>query len=148
MEHIRLHRGAGLLVCDGRKALILVNEGFPGHEALRVAQEQEQELPSHTADMGTDRPGLMRQAAGPGSDMEQADWHEAMETEFLRDVAAAFTDYVVAQHTAELVIVAPPRALATLRRLLPSRILDHVVAQIDKDLTKHPVHEMQKVLFG
>jgi protein required for attachment to host cells len=47
-----------------------------------------------------------------------------------------------------LVVVAPPRTLADLRVAFHSDVKGRIIAEIDKDLTKHPVHEIEKHLVG
>ena len=46
-----------------------------------------------------------------------------------------------------LVLVAPPRTPADLR-LRPLRCEGRIIAGIDKDLTKNPIHEIEKYLVG
>ncbi len=45
-----------------------------------------------------------------------------------------------------VVIAAPPRTLADLRQVLHGDVKARVVAEVDKDLTKHPVYEIEKHL--
>ncbi len=45
-----------------------------------------------------------------------------------------------------LVVVAPPRALADLRKAFHPNVKKRIVAEIDKDLTKHPVDQIEKHL--
>ena len=47
-----------------------------------------------------------------------------------------------------LVIVAPPRALADLRHAIHADVKSRIIAEIGKDLTKHPVDEIEKHLVG
>ncbi len=47
-----------------------------------------------------------------------------------------------------LVIVAPPRALGVLRQAYPHTLRAAVQAEIDKDLVRLPVHEIEKHLAG
>ena len=47
-----------------------------------------------------------------------------------------------------LVIVAPPRALADLRQALHADVKARLIGEIDKDLTKHPVWEIEKLIVG
>ena len=46
----------------------------------------------------------------------------------------------------EIVIVAPPKTLAELRRDLSVEAQRKVVAEIPKDLTHHPIPEIEKLL--
>ena len=43
-----------------------------------------------------------------------------------------------------LVIAAPPRALADLRKSLHADVKAHVVAELNKDFTNEPVWEMER----
>lgn len=150
MDGLLLHHGACLLVCDGRKALFIVNEGHPGREKLAVVQEHEQKLAAHSADLGTDRPGLTRQVSSgsAGSAIEDTDRHSAQEDQFLHAMVGDFAMFVQDRKADQAVLVAPPRALASLRKHAPAPLLTRTVAQIDKDLTKHPLAEMSKIILG
>ena len=48
----------------------------------------------------------------------------------------------------EIVVVAPPKILADLRRAFSAETKKRVVAEIAKDLTKHPLSEIAKILTG
>jgi len=47
-----------------------------------------------------------------------------------------------------IVIVAPPRTLAELRHVMHANVRHRVIAEINKDLTKQPVWEIEKHLAG
>ncbi|MDP3075923.1 host attachment protein, partial [Bradyrhizobium sp.] len=47
-----------------------------------------------------------------------------------------------------LVVVAPPRTLAELRDAFHSDVKACIIAEINKDLTKQPVWEIEKHLTG
>jgi len=47
-----------------------------------------------------------------------------------------------------LVVVAPPRTLADLRQAFHADVKRRIIAEIDKDLTKHSVYEIEKHLAG
>jgi protein required for attachment to host cells len=143
-----LHPDTRLLVCDGRKALFLRNGGPAGRPAFEVEQEMHEKGSSHTADLGADEPGRLKSAFGPRSSMEGTDWHQAAEDAFVRKAVDAFTALCDAHDVREVVLVAPPRALATIRKIASKSLHDRVVGEIDKDLTKHPVHEIEKIVNG
>jgi protein required for attachment to host cells len=44
------------------------------------------------------------------------------------------------------VLVAPPRILAALRQHLDGESRARILAEVDKDLTKHPIHEIERLL--
>ncbi len=47
-----------------------------------------------------------------------------------------------------LVVVAPPKTLADLRDAFHADVKSRVIAEINKDLTKHPVGDIEKHLTG
>jgi len=143
-----LHPETRLLVCDGRKALFIRNGGPAGKPAFEVEQEMHEKGSSHTADLGADEPGRLKSAFGPRSSMEGTDWHQAAEDAFVRKAVDAFTALCDAHGVREVVLVAPPRALATIRKIASKGLQDRVIGEIDKDLTKHPVHEIEKIVKG
>jgi len=53
---------------------------------------------------------------------------------------------VRASEAKALVVIAPPRTLADLRDAFHADVKACVVAEINKDLTKHPVWEIESVL--
>ncbi len=138
--------GTWILVGDGEKALVLINQGDaqrPVFETLRVL---EQENPP-TREQGTDAPG--RHADGPGSHksaVQNTDWHKLAKHRFAADIADSLYKSAHAGRFNKLVIVAPPRTLGDLRQELHAEVADRVVAEIDKSLTNLPLHEIEDAL--
>jgi protein required for attachment to host cells len=48
----------------------------------------------------------------------------------------------------KLVVVAPPRALGVIRQAYSANLRNAIHAEVDKDLVKLPVHEIEKHLAG
>ncbi|MDH8576125.1 host attachment protein, partial [Klebsiella pneumoniae] len=71
------------------------------------------------------------------SSVEQTDWHEIGEQRFARTIADALEALARDRDIPGFVIVAPPRALADLRRALDAHVRARIIAEIDKDLTSH-----------
>jgi len=146
MTKLNLPHDAFVFVGDGRKALFLRNDGdekFPNLKTERVFSD----VNPPTREQGTDKPG--RAFAGVGaarSSVETVDWHDLEEHRFADDVAAAFERVVRERKAKVLVIVAPPRTLAELRRVLHADVKSRIIAEIDKDLTKQPVYEIERHL--
>ncbi len=141
-----LHKDAWVLVCDGRKALFLHNKGDAIAPALEtLAALSHDDAPSH--ELGTDKPGRTFSSAGGGhSAIEPADLHDLAEQNFLKHVAERIDREIGAGRAKHLVLVAPPRALAVLRRELGPQAHATIAAEFDKDLVKMPVHEIEKHL--
>ena len=138
--------GGHVLVCDGSKALLLENAGDEKFPNLRTAQVSEIENPP-TREQGRDKPTRVFESVGHHrSSAEQPDIHDRREEAFAREVAEAVDRARLSGGVQSLIVVAPPRMLADLRRFLSDQTRALVAAEIDKDLTNHPVHEIEKYL--
>lgn len=135
-----------IALADGAKALILVNEGSDSEPLLRVVTKSGLENPP-THEHGTDRPGRM---PGPGavhrSAVDQTDWHEFEETRFVREFSARLSRAASAGRFDRLILVAPPKVLGELREALEKAAAARVVDEVAKDLTKHPVAEIERLI--
>jgi protein required for attachment to host cells len=148
MEKIRIPHDAIVLVGDGRKALFLRNRGDDRFLDLRTEQVFLDHNPP-TREQGTDKPGRTFSSVGPGrSAMESTDWHDLEEHRFARVVAEALETFVRDHQVKALVVIAPPRTLADLRHAFHDSIKGRIIAEIDKDLTKLPISEIEAHLNG
>jgi protein required for attachment to host cells len=148
MSAVKLPEGAWVVVCDGRKALVLENIGDADYPDLRMRDVDKQADPP-TSQLGTDRPGRSHQSANNRrSSMEETDLHEQAEVEFLNDLVRRLDAALLSKTVKDLIIVAPPRALGALRKVYSDHIRSALVAEIDKDLTTMPVDQIEKHLVG
>lgn len=137
---------AYVLIGDGRKALLLRNEGTAIAPSLKTEQVFEIDNPP-TREQGTDKPGRsFASVGGRRSAMEQADWHEIEEQRFAKYVADKLQTLVLEKNIEALVIAAAPSFLASLRKSLHQEVEKRVIAELDKDLTNQPVTEIEKLL--
>ncbi len=148
MSELSIHSGEWVVVCDGAKALILENAGdakFPNLKTVAVFGHKD--LP--TRELGTERPGRSYSSVGHGrSSYEQTDLHNQAEEAFLTGLVHHLDAAVTAGKTKSVIIVAPPRALGVLRPAYSHTLKSAVRAEVDKDLVKMPVHEIEKYLSG
>ena len=149
VNKLRIPHNAVIFVGDGRKALFLRNDGDEEFPNLKTEQVFGEKNPL-THEQGTDRPGRTFESAHTGrrGGVEQTDWHRLEEDRFTGRVAAALENLVRSQKIPALVIVAPPHTLADLRRDFHADVKKLIVAEINKDLTKHPVGEIEKHLLA
>jgi protein required for attachment to host cells len=140
---------AFVLIGDGRKALFLRNAGDEKFLNLKTERIFIDENPP-THEQGTDRPGraFKRASTNLRSSVETTDWHELEEHRFAHRVAAALEQLLRTHNVKALVVAAPPRTLADLRRAFHADVSARIIAEIGKDLTKHPVAEIEKHLTG
>jgi protein required for attachment to host cells len=147
MKKLEIPHDAFVFVGDGQKALFLRNAGdeqFPNFRTERVFVDDNP--PTH--EQGSDRPGRAFKRAGTNlrSGVGDTDWHDLEEHRFVQRVAAAMERLVRERKAKALVVVAPPRALADLRAAFHADVRNRIIAEIDKDLTKHPIDEIEKHL--
>lgn len=148
MTKIRIGQGEWVVVCDGNKALILENAGDEKFPNLKTKEVYQQDNPKTHA-QGTDAPGRSIQSVGSArSSMEQTDWHEQAEREFLQSLAGRLDAAIGAGDTKSMIMVAPPRALGMLRQAYSHQLREAVRSEVDKDYVKMPVHEIEKHLVG
>lgn len=146
MDHLNVPRASWVVVCDGAKALILQNVGDAEILNLRVRQAFEYR---HEADrdIGADKPGRSHRPGGVGgSAVEETSWHEQAENEFLKQVAAKIDGLVHDEGSRRIVLVAPPKALGTLRQSLSTDARAAIAAQVAKDLTNVPIDQIEQYL--
>jgi len=135
-----------VLVGDGQKALFLRNKGHAQHVQLVVEQVLERDNPP-TREQGTDRPGRSNASVGVArSAMEETDWHQLAEERFAGELADALYRHAHANRFEKLVIVAPPKVLGNLRKALHAEVIARVAAEIPKELTSHPVAEIERLV--
>lgn len=145
MAGIRIDYDALVLVGDGEKALFFRNKGDAAHVNLVVERVLEQNNPA-TREQGVDQPGRSVAAGSPRSAVEQTDWHQLAEDRFAKDIAEALYRRAHANQFDKLIVVAPPRTLGELRKAFHKEVSDRITGEVPKELTSHPVHEIEKVL--
>ena len=132
-----------VLVADGARARIFRNLG-PGNGIDREAVKEFEGSTALSRDIACDRPGRTFDSAGPGRHAmaPPSDPHEHEQVNFLREVVAYIEKASQKKSFDRLVIVAPPTALGTLRAQLSGPLATKVTGELNKDLTKVPVHEI------
>jgi protein required for attachment to host cells len=134
-----------ILVADGARALLIRNEGSATRPKFALIRRYEQENPT-TREQGTDRPGRTNDATTHKSAMEPTDWHQIAEDRFVHEIAEVISTAFERHEFDALVIAAPPIALGEMRKALPDQIRDHVLTEINKDLTHLPLQDLEKVI--
>jgi protein required for attachment to host cells len=148
MSKLKIRQGEWVIVCDGAKALVLENVGDERFPNLKTRQVYEQKVPK-THEQGSDAPGrAVNSVDARRSAMEQTDWHEQDEQQFLTDLVRRLDAAVTAGDAKAIIMVAPPRALGVIRQAYTPRLRDALRAEVDKDFVRVPVHEIEKHLAG
>jgi protein required for attachment to host cells len=148
MNKMKIGTGDWIVVCDGRKALILENLGDRMFPNLRTREVHEHSDPSTSA-QGSDAPGRVHQSMGGAhSSIEQTDWHDESERAFLKTLAARLNVAVTTGETTGLTMVASPRALGMIRSDYSPAVRKALQGELHKDLVRMPVHEIEKQLLA
>ena len=143
MHGLKLPHNSLVLVADGRRALFLRNDGdelFPNLTPACVFNDNN----PPTRDQGSDRPGRVYDSSSSRrSGVEQTDWHLIEKERFAEEVAASLEKYVERENVRKIAIVAPPHTIGELRKTLNTHVRELIVAEIEKDLTKHSISEIE-----
>ena len=140
---VALEQGTWVVIADGEKALFVENVTDAEDPNLVVVSVEEQD----PAGRPTDRAGR-RYDGGPNqkSAVEEPNWKTHSKSLFVQDVADLLNRKGLKGAFTRLVLVASPHVLGLLRRRLHSEVLSKVVAEVDKTLTNHPIHKVEKLL--
>ena len=148
MSKISIAPDDWVVVCDGRKWLILENKGDAQFLNLVTREERTGDNPP-TREQGTDRPGRTHfSAGGARSAVGQTDWHDQAEQDFLTALARHLDKAVQAGGVRGIVLVASPRALGMIRPQLSAAVAKLVRGEVDKDYVSIPVDQIEKRLGG
>ncbi len=149
MLKLEIPNGTWILVGDGAKALVLRNEGDEVYPNLVTRDVFHSGANPKTSEQGTDRPGRVQErATGRRSGMEPTDWHDIAEHRFAHHVAEIVERCALAGEIPHLIVVAPARTLADLRKVFSKHVTEKIRAEVDKDLTQYPVYKIEQLLTG
>ena len=140
------HNGV-VVVGDGRKVLLMRNEGNDKQPRLVVAQSLEAPSNPSTATQGADAPGrAFNSGDGRRSAVEQTDWHLRAEDAFAREAATIIDKVGLEEHVRWMALVAPAHVLSEWRKHLANATRDKVKSEVVKDLTRHPIRVIEALL--
>jgi len=138
-----------VVVADGKKMLFFRNEGDAEFLKLEVDRKREQEDLADR-EMKTDGAGRTFDASGGAgrSAYEETDFHQLEEDRFAAETAEMLKRRALRNEFESLIIVAPPRTLGELRKHYHKEVEKRLTGEIAKDLTGHPVPEIEKILLA
>jgi protein required for attachment to host cells len=146
MDKVTVPNRALVVVGDGEKALFLRNKGDPQAIKLEVEDILGHDNPA-THEQGTDKPGRAFASVGTArSAMEETDWHRLGEERFAAEIAATLYRLAHANKFEALVVVAPPKVLGNLRKAFHKEVVDRITGEVPKDLTSHPLPDIERLL--
>jgi protein required for attachment to host cells len=137
-----------IVAADGAHAKFL---DFAGRKsgARTVAGHIYAQQAKPTRDLGRDRPARVAESKGPARHAiePRVDLHERQEEIFLQMVVRRLLEAFDADAFDNLVLIAPPKALGILRKLLPDRIKSKVTSEIDNDYAQHADNEIARLVI-
>jgi protein required for attachment to host cells len=106
------------------------------------------ELHQRSHDLGRDRPSRVKESANAARHAVQPrrDLHEAAKQDFVALVAEKIESEHAGGQFDNLVLVAPPGVLTELKQKLSKPMIQLVVNDLQKDLTKVPDHDLAEHL--
>ena len=141
-----ISHNALVLIGDGQKALFLRNKGTPQQVKFEVELILAQDNPA-TREQGTDRPGRSVASVGTArSAVEEVDWHHIAKERFVDEIAAALYRHAHDHRFDKLVVIAPAKILGNLRKAFHAEVTDRIVGEISKELTSHPIPQIEKLI--
>ena len=135
-----------VVVADGAKMLFFRNEGDAEFPKLEVERKREQEdRPDRV--WKTDEPGRAFSSVSSGrSAYEETDFHQLEEDRFAAETAELLRKRALQNDFESLIIIAPPKTLGELRKHYHKEVEKRLTGEIAKDLTGHPVEEIEKII--
>lgn len=147
---MRIPHDACVLVADGRKMLFFRNEGDANAPNLIVEDQQQQANPAdrHQKTDAAGQAGSLRGGnfAQGGGSMGETDYHQQAEDRFAADAAELLRKRALANEFEALIVVAPPKTLGEMRKHYHKTVSDRLTGELDKDLTGHPVDQIEKLI--
>lgn len=148
----RVHKRPNLwyVVADSEKALIYRRDGQDieriGEASPHIPYTKQQ----GNADIGRrmTRKGMITDAHGTNKGVMTPSYESAHHEEmlFFKSLAAYLEDALNKDGYQELAIIAAPKTLGDLRKVLPERVKECVTTEIDKDLVNIPEQELERRL--
>jgi protein required for attachment to host cells len=166
---MQLPHDSFVVVTDGAKMLFFRNEGDAEFPKLEIERKREQDNPADR-DQKTDAAGgASSTQSGPGAPavaqggsmhatgggaqfapsrgtFEETDFHQLEEDRFAAETAELLKKRALRNEFEHLIIVAPPRTLGELRKHYHKEVEKRLSGEIPKDLTGHPVAEIEKII--
>jgi protein required for attachment to host cells len=82
------------------------------------------------------------------SSVGETDWHELQKERFAVSIAEQINKAAMSNAFSQIVIVAPAKILGDLRREFTKETESKIVAEIGKDLTRHTIAEIERLLMA
>lgn len=139
-----------VLVVDGRKMILLRNQGDETRIDLRIEAEDEQEL-ARDHERKSDLAGQSPAPANighHGGTMEEPDYQQQDEDRWAKAAADLLQRRALANDFPALVIIAPPKTLGVLRQHYHKAVEALLIGEFAKEMTDRPVPDIEALVTG
>lgn len=139
-----------VLVVDGRKMILLRNQGDEAQIDLRIETEDEQQL----ARDHEQKSDLAGQSPAPanighhGGTMKEPDYQQQDEDRWARKAAEELQRRALANDFPALVVIAPPKTLGVLRQHYHKAVEALLIGELHKEMTDRPVPDIEALVTG
>lgn len=136
-----------ILIADGARARIFANNGpGKGVEAVEGGAFDADHRPDH--EIMSDKLGRTYESVGETRHAiaPHHDPHRELKRAFSEELAVMLDKELAKKSYDRVVLVAPPAMLGDLRTALSEHVKAKIYAELDKDLTKTPMHELPEHL--
>jgi protein required for attachment to host cells len=143
---MRVPHNSFVLVADGKKSLFFRNEGDGEFPNLIIERKDVHENPKDR-EQKSDATGSAHSSFGTvRSAFSETDFHQLEEDRFAAETAELLKQRALRNEFDSLIIVAPPKTLGELRKHYHKEVERRIAGEIAKDLTGHPVEEIEKII--
>ncbi len=143
---MRIPNDCFVVVADGRKMLLLRNDGDADYPNLVVEEKHRQQNPPDRDQKSAEAGRAFSSASDRRSKFEETDFHQLEEDRFAVDVAEMLYERAFKGEFDKLIVVAPPRTLGEMRKHYHKEVGDRLIGEIDKDLTGHVLVDIEKII--
>lgn len=145
---MKLKQGLWIVVADGARATVFVNEGTAFEPRLQTVRTYAQENPK-TSDQGRDKPPRTFDSGSVDrrSAFETPDLHQRAEDRFVNGIMVDLAKDAADKAFEHVVIAAPPVALGEMRKAIGPDLADRIALWMDKDLTKEPIPKITEAVM-
>lgn len=144
---MKLARNTCVFVLDGEKALFFRNIGFADYPKLELEREIVQDNPPDR-EQSSDQPGRAFASVGAHrSAYQETDFHELEQDRFAAQMAELLKKRALKNEFDKLIVVAAPKTLGAMRKHYHKEVEQRLIGEIGKDLTGHPVTEIEKIVL-
>jgi protein required for attachment to host cells len=147
---VKLPHRALVLVADGRKLLLLRNEGDEVQIDLQT-EAHDQQASLQDRELKTDLAGQSPAPGGTGlggGTMGETDYQQQSEDRWAADAADLLRKRALANDFDALLVIAAPKTLGVLRQHYHKEVTARLVGELPKEMADRPIPDIEALITG